>query len=72
MEEITKDINLNEIPIIHLGASDVTTGYLKLPYANGCRLGIAMYGLGENNQEDMLPTFALYSEVIQINDIENA
>jgi len=70
-EEITKDINLNEIPIIHLGASDATTGYSKLPYANGCRLGIAMYGLGENNQENMLPTFALYSEVIQINDIEN-
>lgn len=70
-EEITSDINLEEIPIVHLSASDATIGYSKLPYANGCRLGIAMYGLGDNNQEGLLSTFSLYSEVIQINDIEN-
>lgn len=70
-EEITADINLEEIPIVHLSASDATIGYSKLPYTNGCRLGIAMYGLMDNKQEGLLPTFSLYSEVVQINDIEN-
>ena len=70
-EEITSDIDLKQIPIVHLGASDVTIGYSKRVYANGCRLGIAMYGLAENKQEELFPTFSLYSEVIQINDIEN-
>ena len=70
-EEIVSDINLEEIPIVHLTASDATTGYVKVPYANGCRLGIAMYGLGDNKQEELLSTFSLYSEVIQINEIEN-
>lgn len=70
-EEITSDINLNEIPIVHLSASDATIGYYKLPYANGCRLGIAMYGLEDNKQNQLLSTFCLHSEVIQINEIEN-
>lgn len=70
-EEITSDINLKEIPIVHLGASDATITYSKQPYANGCRLGIAMYGLMDNKQIKLLPTFSLYSEVIQINDVEN-
>ena len=70
-EEIVSDINLEEIPIVHLSASDATTGYVKVPYANGCRLGIAMYGLGDKKQEELLSTFSLYSEVIQINEIEN-
>lgn len=70
-EEITSDINLNEIPIVHICASDGTNLYEKLPYVNGCRLGIAMYGLMENKQVEILPTFRLYSEIIQINDVEN-
>jgi len=70
-EEITSDINLNEIPIVHIGASNTTMNYSKLSYANGCRLGIAMYGLIDNNELEFLPTFSLYSEVIQINDVEN-
>mgnify|MGYP003301315399 CR=1 FL=1 len=70
-EDITADINLEEIPIVHLSASDATSGYSKRPYANGCRLGIAMYGLGDTKQEKLLSAFSLYSEVIQINDIGN-
>ena len=70
-EEITSDINLSEIPIVHLSASDATTEYSKRPYANGCRLGISMYGLGDNKKVDLLSTFSLHSEVIQINEIEN-
>lgn len=70
-EEITSDIDLKEIPIVHIGASDATISYTKLPIANGCRLGIAMYGLMENKQIELLPTFMLYSQIIQINDVEN-
>lgn len=70
-EEIISDINLEEIPIVHVGASDATIKYSKLQYANGCRFGIAMYGFIENDELDLLPTYSLYSEVIQINNIEN-
>lgn len=69
-EEIISDIDLEDIPIIHVGASDATMSYSKLQFANGCRLGIAMYGLMENKQLNLLPTFSLYSEVIQINEVE--
>ena len=70
-EQITEDIDLDEIPIVHLSASDATINYDKPTYANGCRLGIAMYGLIDNNELKLNSTFSLYSEVIQINDIEN-
>ena len=70
-EELTANIKLKDIPIVHIGASEATISYLKLPYTNGCRIGIAMYGLMDNKQVELLPTFSLYSEVIQINDIEN-
>ena len=62
---------MNEIPIVHLCASDATMLYSKLSYASGCRLGIAMYGLTEISDLPLLSTFSLYSEVIQINEIEN-
>ncbi len=70
-EEITSDINLKDIPIIHIGASDATILYSKLPYANGCRLGIAMYGLMDSKNLGLKSTFSLYSEVIQINTVNN-
>ncbi len=70
-EEITQDINLTEISIVHICASDATMLYEKLPYTNGCRLGINMYGLMENTKLQLLPTFSLYSQVIQINTVEN-
>ena len=70
-EEIIANVNLKEIPIIHLCASDAMMSYPKLEYANGCRLGIAMYGLMENKVIPLSSTFSLYSEVIQINEVEN-
>lgn len=70
-EEITSEINLNEIPIVHICASDATMLYPKATYVNGCRLGIAMYGLTEVSGLELLPTFGLYSEIIQINVVEN-
>lgn len=70
-EEITNDINLNEIPIIHLGASEATEYYPKKDYANGCRLGIAMYGLVDYDDVEFKSTFRLLSEIIQINEVED-
>ena len=66
-ETITSDINLNSIPIIHVGASEATEFFQKRLYANGCRLGIAMYGLVD--YDNLKSTFSLYSEVIQINEV---
>lgn len=70
-EEITQNINLKNIPIIHLSASDATIKYDKRDYINGCRLGIVMYGLANTNDNNYLSTFSLYSEVIQINEVYN-
>jgi len=70
-EDITSDIDLTTIPIVHTSASDATINYSKQSYANGCRLGIAMYGFTDNPKLNLLPTFSLYSEVIQINEVEN-
>ena len=70
-ESITSDIDLKEIPIVHVGASEATEFYEKRPYANGCRLGISMYGLIDYNDISFKSTFSLYSEVIQINEVEN-
>ncbi len=70
-EEITSDINLNDVPIIHVGASEATEFYKKRSYSNGCRLGISMYGLTDYSNINFKPTFSLYSEVIQINEINN-
>ncbi len=71
-EAITAGVDLAAIPIVHIGASEATEVYPRLPYANGCRLGISMYGLAEyENSFGLLPTFAFCSEVVQINEVEN-
>ena len=70
-EEITSDVNLNDIPIVHIGASEATEFYPKRHYANGCRLGISMYGLIDCDDIEFKSTFSLYSEVIQINEVEH-
>ncbi len=70
-EKITKDMDLKEIPIVHVSASEATEFYPKRFYANGCRLGIAMYGLVDYKQVSFKSTFSLYSEVIQINEVVN-
>lgn len=67
-KELTSLIDLNKIKIIHIGASDYTINYPKLDFANGCRLGICMYGL--NDKLKLKSTFQLVSEIIQINKIK--
>ena len=70
-EYITSDIDLNNIPIVHVGASEATEFYPKKEYANGCRLGIAIYGLIDYSDIKFDSTFSLYSEVIQINKVDS-
>ncbi len=43
-EEITSLINLRDIKIVHLFNSISTVRHNKLPYANGIRFGLLMYG----------------------------
>lgn len=43
-KELTGDINLKEIPIVHLAKSAAFLEHPKIDFTNGIRLGIAMYG----------------------------
>lgn len=70
-DKITGDIEKNDIPIIHIAATDTIINYKRLDYINGCRLGIGMYGFVENEDIELLSTFKVVSEVIQINEVEN-
>lgn len=47
-EYLTKDINLKEIPIVHIGRSMTLVNHPKLEYVNGIRLGICMYGFNNS------------------------
>lgn len=66
-EDITKNINLKNIKIVHLFASDATKNIQKPVYANGIRMGINMYGLGE---EKLLSCFQVKSKITQINELQ--
>ena len=68
-QELIADLNKEEIPIIHLAASETLTNYPKLPFINGCRLGIIMYGFTDNKDLKLESTISLHSEVIQINKL---
>lgn len=63
---ILNDIDIIKIPIIHIGASEATINY-NFDIANGCRLGIIMYGLVGTGYKS---TYKLESEIIQINDVD--
>lgn len=45
---LTEDINLKEIPIVHIGRSMTLVHHPKLEFANGVRLGICMYGFNNS------------------------
>lgn len=47
-EEITSLIHLNEIPIVHIFNSLALARHKKIPYTNGVRLGLMMYGFTYN------------------------
>ena len=69
-ENLIKFIDIQKIPIIHISASEAMVNYPKATSANGCRLGIIMYGFTHNKQLGLKSTFALNSEVIQINKLK--
>jgi len=43
-KEITSDIDLNTIPIIHLSSSFILLTHPKIDFANGIRIGTILYG----------------------------
>lgn len=43
-QELTSEIDLGKIPIVHLGRSQTLLNHAKIPFANGIRLGIILYG----------------------------
>lgn len=44
---LTSEIDLNKIKIIHLGKSMTLINHPKIPFCNGVRLGIIMYGFDQ-------------------------
>lgn len=46
--ELTKNIDLNSIPIVHLNRSITLNHHEKMPYETGTRLGIIMYGFNSS------------------------
>lgn len=47
-KELTSDIDLSEIPIVHLAKSAAFIDHPKIDFCNGIRIGIAMYGYDPN------------------------
>lgn len=61
--------NKEDIKIVHLSASEATANHKKKDYENGCRLGISMYGLIDNNLS-LESTYSLCSEIIEIQKLK--
>lgn len=53
-KNITKDINLHNIPIVHLGRSLTLVNHPKIDFCNGVRLGIIMFGFSQNMKKGNL------------------
>ena len=51
-KDITSDIDLNKIPIGHIGRSLSLVQHDKLDFCNGIRLGIIMYGFAQSSTID--------------------
>lgn len=47
-KEITKNIDLSRIPIVHMNRSLSLVNHPKISFCNGTRLGIVMYGMSQN------------------------
>ena len=68
-KNITNDIDLNKIDIVHVAQSDTLVNYPKIEFCNGCRLGIIMYGLTDNAL-NLKNTIELVSEIIEIKKLK--
>jgi len=78
-EELTREIDLNTIEIVHLNRSITLTHHKKLPYETGTRLGIIMYGFNQSINEptglrkikrDLLLKKLKISQTILSNDLD--
>lgn len=69
-EKAVKGIDLDEIPIIHISASEALVNYEKPDFVNGCRFGIIMYGFTESEEILLEGTARLVSEVVQIHELK--
>lgn len=49
--ELTENIELSQIPIVHLGRSLILVHHKKPDFVNGVRLGICMYGFAQSIPE---------------------
>lgn len=52
-KELTNKIDLSRIEIVHLGRSATLELHPKLEFANGIRLGIVMYGIGQSFNKNL-------------------
>ena len=55
-----------DVDIIHISQSGTLVNYPKIPFCNGCRLGLIMYGLIDKNLKS---TFSLVSKIISIKSV---
>ncbi len=69
-EEALTGIDLKQIPIVHIAASEALTLYEKPKFVNGCRLGLIMYGLTKVEGLKLDTTARLMSEVLQIHRLQ--
>lgn len=69
-KESLQGIDLKQIPIIHISASEALINYEKLDFVNGCRFGIIMYGFTESEDVLLESTAKLISEVVQIHELK--
>lgn len=51
-KDLTKNIDLKEIPIVHMGRSLTLVNHPKLDFCNGIRLGIVMFGFAQSRKKD--------------------
>ena len=68
--ELAHTLPLEKIKIVHTSASEATLYYPKPDFVNACRFGIVMYGFYAPEEPSLQSTFALKSEVIQINTLQ--
>lgn len=63
-------VDLSQIPIIHIAASEALMNFEKPDFVNGCRLGIIMYGFTSEKILGLKSTARLISEVVELHELQ--
>lgn len=69
-EEIISNIDIHNIPIIHIANSEALARHPKLEFTNGTRLGIIMYGFTSDTSLNLESTFSVISHVMEIKEVK--